>query len=109
MSFDPLFALLVIVVLALPYLIWLIRADALVAAALAGDRRICAQGRCTGPHLLGGLLFGDVRHRDVGRAQFRLVRTQSRKRRRSSIGRRSIRLARDFVYFFAIGPALAGA
>src|SRR5580704_9691332 len=28
-SFDPLFALLVIVVLALPYLIWLIRADAL--------------------------------------------------------------------------------
>src|SRR3979409_157959 len=30
MSFDPLFALLVIVVLALPYLIWLIRADILV-------------------------------------------------------------------------------
>ena len=29
MSFDPLFALLVIVVLALPYLIWLIRADTL--------------------------------------------------------------------------------
>src|SRR5260370_2562228 len=29
MSFDPLFALLVILVLALPYLIWLIRADAL--------------------------------------------------------------------------------
>ena len=28
-SFDPLFALVVIVVLALPYLIWLIRADAL--------------------------------------------------------------------------------
>ena len=30
MSFDPLYALLVIVVLALPYLIWLLRADALV-------------------------------------------------------------------------------
>src|SRR6202453_2002997 len=29
MSFDPLFALLVIVVLALPYIIWLIRADTL--------------------------------------------------------------------------------
>src|SRR3984957_3489721 len=29
MSFDPLFALLVIVVLALPYLIWLVRADSL--------------------------------------------------------------------------------
>ena len=31
MSFDPLFALLVIVVLALPYLIWLIRADTLAS------------------------------------------------------------------------------
>src|ERR1700685_1268981 len=30
MSFDPLFALLVIIVLALPYLVWLIRADAVV-------------------------------------------------------------------------------
>ena len=29
MSLDPLYALLVIVVLVLPYLIWLIRADAL--------------------------------------------------------------------------------
>src|ERR1700758_4519778 len=29
-SFDPLFALLVVVVLALPYLVWLVRADALV-------------------------------------------------------------------------------
>src|ERR1700742_4163478 len=32
-SFDPLFALLVIVVLALPYLIWLIRADTLTLPA----------------------------------------------------------------------------
>jgi len=31
MSFDPLFALLVIIVLALPYIVWLIRADALVS------------------------------------------------------------------------------
>src|ERR1700730_15577776 len=30
MSFDPVFALLVIIVLALPYIVWLIRADALV-------------------------------------------------------------------------------
>ena len=39
MSLDPLYALLVIVVLALPYLIWLLRADALAHAAMAGDRR----------------------------------------------------------------------
>src|ERR1700680_4692110 len=31
MSFDPVFALLVIIVLALPYIVWLIRADALVS------------------------------------------------------------------------------
>ena len=29
MSFDPLYALLVVAVLALPYVIWLIRAEAL--------------------------------------------------------------------------------
>src|SRR6201992_1815755 len=33
-SFDPLFALLVIVVLALPYLVWLVRADTLALAHL---------------------------------------------------------------------------
>ena len=38
MSFDPLFALLVIVVLVLPYLIWLIRADTLAHAAMARYR-----------------------------------------------------------------------
>src|SRR3954468_101411 len=38
MSFDPLFALLVTIVLALPYLVWLIRADALALPwpAIAG-------------------------------------------------------------------------
>src|ERR1700678_1632572 len=61
-SFDPLFALLVIVVLALPYLIWLIRADVLAlppwpaVADLSGRARHWAG-------LLGGLLpaiFGIV-------------------------------------------------
>src|SRR6202022_76887 len=55
MSFDPLFALLVVVVLALPYLIWLIRADALAlphwpaTADLSGRAMHWAA-------LLGGLL-----------------------------------------------------
>src|SRR6266849_6560705 len=36
MSFDPLFALLVIVVLVLPYVIWLIRADTLASPSWPG-------------------------------------------------------------------------
>ena len=58
-SFDALFALLVIVVLALPYLIWLIRADALAlphwpAIADLGGRAI------HGVELLGGLLLASL-------------------------------------------------
>ena len=79
MSFDPLFALLVIVVLALPYLIWLIRADALAlphwpAVAELSGRALHWAG------LLGGLLLamsGIVR---AGGAQLRLVRPQSGRR-----------------------------
>ena len=48
MSFDPLFALLVIVVLVLPYLIWLIRADALALPPLPATGRVRARGRRTG-------------------------------------------------------------
>src|SRR3979490_565847 len=55
-SFDPLFALLVIVVLVLPYLVWLIRADTLTlpqwpAIADLGDRAL------HWVELLGGLLL----------------------------------------------------
>ena len=48
MSFDPLFALLVIVVLALPYLVWLIRADTLTLAAMAGNRGFERTGAALG-------------------------------------------------------------
>ena len=57
MSLDPLYALLVIVVLALPYLIWLIRADALAHAAMAGDRAISARAPLHWGGLLGGLVL----------------------------------------------------
>ena len=53
MSFDPLFALLVVVVLVLPYLIWLIRADTLALPpwpAVADS----AAGRCTGRRCSAG-------------------------------------------------------
>src|SRR3977135_1716412 len=65
MSFDPLFALLVIVVLALPYLVWLIRADTLALpqwpaiADLSGRTLHWAA-------LLGGLLFALSRIVRVG-------------------------------------------
>ena len=57
MSFDPLFALLVIAVLALPYLIWLMRADTLAYAALARLCQTGVSGCCIGAELLGGLLL----------------------------------------------------
>ena len=50
MSFDPLFALLVIVVLALPYLIWLIRADALSLPHLPAHRGSARKGAALGLH-----------------------------------------------------------
>src|SRR6202046_835680 len=62
MSFDPLFALIVIVVLALPYLIWLVRADTLALPPWPDIAELSGRAR----HwvgLLGGLLvaiFGIV-------------------------------------------------
>src|ERR1700726_5071932 len=105
-SFDPLFALLVIVVLALPYLIWLIRADALAlppwpeGAELSGRARHWAG-------LLGGLLLamsGIVVLVALNSGWF------SRNPEDAPIIYRPPvdPLARDFVYFFALAPALAG-
>src|SRR5580704_531934 len=56
MSFDPLFALLVIVVLALPYLIWLIRADTLTLPPWPAIAEWSARA-VHWVRLLGGLLF----------------------------------------------------
>ncbi len=105
-SFDPLFALLVIVVLALPYLIWLIRADTLAlppwpAIAELSGRALHWAG------LLGGLLFaisGIVLLAVLNSGWF------ARKPEDAPIIYRPPvdPLARDFVYFFAIAPALAG-
>jgi 4-amino-4-deoxy-L-arabinose transferase-like glycosyltransferase len=105
MSFDPLFALLVIVVLVLPYLVWLIRADTLALphwpavadlrgralhwAALLGGMLIAISGIVVLVVVNSGW-FGDPEDAPI-------------------IYRPPIDpLARDFVYFFAIAPALAG-
>jgi hypothetical protein len=106
MSFDPLYALLVIAVLALPYVIWLIRANPFAspswpAIADLGDRAMHLL------ELLGGLLFaisGIVLLVVLNSGWF------ARKPEDAPIIYRPPvdPLARDFVYFFAIGPALAG-
>jgi hypothetical protein len=106
MSFDPLFALLVIVVLALPYLVWLTRADTMALPHWPAIADL--SGRAL--HwvvLLGGLLLAIS-------GIVLLVAFNSRWFDRNPeeapiIFRPPVdALARDFVYFFAIGPALAG-
>jgi hypothetical protein len=106
MSFDPLFALLVIIVLALPYLVWLTRADTMTLPHWPAIADL--SGRAL--HwvtLLGGLLLAIS-------GIVLLVAFNSRWFDRNPeeapiIYRPPVdALARDFVYFFAIGPALAG-
>jgi hypothetical protein len=105
-SFDPLFALLVIVVLALPYLIWLVRADTLMLPHWPALSEL--HGRAMyWARLLGGLLLAML-----GIAV--LVVLDSGWFNRTSeeapiIFRPPVEpLARNFVYFFALAPALAG-
>ena len=106
MSFDPLFALLVITVLILPYIVWLIRADTLVwphwpAAADLSGRALHWAG------LLGGLLFamsGIVILAALNSGWFGRNPEDAPIIFRPPVDP----VARDFVYFFAIGPVLAG-
>jgi hypothetical protein len=105
-SIDPLFALLVIVVLVLPYMVWVIRADTVVmphwpALADLGARAI-HWGR-----LLGGLLLAMS-----GLAVLVALDAGWFDREGDEapiIYRPPVEpLARNFVYFFAVAPALAG-
>jgi len=106
-SFDPLFALSVVVVLALPYLVWLIHADTI------GPPHVPALLSIIGARLLhGGVLFGRLllamsavallvainfgwftRDKEEAPVIFRLPPGP---------------LASNFVYFFAIAPAIGG-
>jgi len=106
MSFDALFALLVVVVLALPYLVWLIRADILASpqwpaiADLSGRALHWAI-------LLGGLVLA------MSGIVLLVVLNSGRSGRKPEEAPIIYRppvdpLARDFVYFFAIAPALMG-
>jgi hypothetical protein len=105
-SVDPLFALLVILVLALPYLIWLLRADALALPHWPAPAELGARATHWG-WLLAGLLLAMA-------GLIILVGLNSGWFSRSGeeapiIFRPPVApLARNFVYFFAIAPAIAG-
>ena len=105
-SLDPLYALLVIVVLVLPYLIWLLRADAFVmppwpaisdlgARAMQWGWLLASLVLAMSAIVLLVILNSGWFARDAGDAPI--------------IYRPPVDpLARDFVYFFAIAPALLG-
>ena len=105
-SLDPLYALLVIAVLVLPYLIWLLRADALVmppwpAISDLGTRAmqwgwlLASLALAMSAIVLLVILNSRWFIRDAGDAPI--------------IYRPPVDpLARDFVYFFAVAPALLG-
>jgi hypothetical protein len=106
MSFDPLFALLVIVVLALPYLIWLIRADTIAPPHLPALADLSARALHWGG-LIGGVLLaisGIVLLVIVNSGWFGANPEEAPIIYRPPVDP----LARHFVYFFALGPVLLG-
>jgi hypothetical protein len=106
MSFDPLYALLVILVLTLPYLIWVIRADATVLPALPPLDDLAGKAQQWGV-LLGWLLAAMAGVIVLTAMNWgRLVRQPEEA---PIIFRPPVDpLARQYVYFFAIAPAILG-
>jgi dolichyl-phosphate-mannose-protein mannosyltransferase len=105
-SLDPGFALLVIVVLALPYLIWLIRADGISLPPFPAFSELTARG-LRWFSLIGSLLLsmsGILILIALNSAPFNRGEDDSPIIYRPPVDP----LARDFVYYFAIAPALAG-
>ena len=106
MSLDPLYALLVTVVLVLPYLIWVLRADVLAMPALPAIDELSARARHWGG-LLGGLLLataGIVVLVVLNSGWFVRNAEEAPIIYRPPVDP----LARQFVFTFAIVPALFG-
>jgi hypothetical protein len=106
MSLDPLYALLVIAVLVLPYLIWLLRADALAMPPWPAISDVGARVLQWG-WLLASLVLA------MSAIVLLAVLNSSWFARHTGEAPIIYRppvdpLARDFVYFFAIAPALLG-
>ena len=106
MSFDALFAFSVIIVLALPYLIWLIRANELVLPHLPPIAGLSSRA-VHGAKLFGGLLLASLGIAIVSAFKSPwFVRSQDEA---PIIFRPPVDpVARDFVYFFAFAPAVIG-
>ena len=103
LSFDPLYALLVIVVLALPYLIFLIRADPLALPSLPAIAELSARA-LHWAWLVGGLLLamsGVVILVVLNTGWFSRAPEEVPIIYRPPVAP----LARNFVYFFASAPA----
>lgn len=104
-SLDPLYALLVIVVLVLPYLIWLLRGGVVPLPALPAPDQLGGRALLWGELLLalvvplaGMALLAVLNLKQLGGANDP-----------PSLHRPPVDpLARQFVYFFALAPALAG-
>ncbi len=105
-SFDPLLALLVVLVLALPYLIFVLRADGVVLPPLPDLAELGARaGHWLG--LVGGLLLamaGIIVLVVLNASWFSGEETEAPIIYRPPVSP----LARDFVYCFALAPAIAG-
>lgn len=105
-SFDPLFAGLVIMVLALPYAIWLIHTGALAVPALPQFAELWPRA-LHGGSLLRGLLLGMA-----AIPLLSLLNTgwfAGKEKDAPAIFRPPVApLARNFIYYFALAPALAG-
>jgi len=106
LSFDPLLALLVILVLALPFLIWLVRADFAVLPPLPAIDDVPGKARRFA-EVFGGLLLAMI-----GVAVLTVLNWGRLARQPEDapvIFRPPVDpLARNYVYFFALAPALLG-
>jgi Dolichyl-phosphate-mannose-protein mannosyltransferase len=106
MSFDALFALLVVTVLVLPYLVWLIRAGALGLPHLSPVADLSGRAHHWAG-LLGTLLFALIGVAVLSALNSRLLDRNTEEA--PAIFRPPVDpLARNFVYFFAIAPAIGG-
>jgi hypothetical protein len=106
MSLDPLYALLVIIVLVLPYLIWLLRANALAMPPWPGIYDLGARALQWGWLLIGLVLAMSaiVLLAILNSGWFARNAADAPIIYRPPVDP----LARDFVYFFALAPALLG-
>ncbi|MET0719661.1 MAG: glycosyltransferase family 39 protein [Tardiphaga sp.] len=106
MSFDPLYALLVIAVLALPYAIWVVRADARVLPALPVFDNLAGKAQHWGV-LLAWLLAAMAGIIVLTAMNWGRVARQGEDA--PIIFRPPVDpLARRYVYFFALAPGLIG-